>query len=470
MKFNRSNQLLRWAILADAVMCFLCLLVGLILYQRWMSPVIQPAPFSTESKTYTATARPIPTLMQTVIEISAASLTPPPTLTPTPIPPLRPTPGFSILHHFGSQPENGRIPYGSLTFYAGKLYGTTTYGGPPYNIPPQNPANKGNLFRVNLDGSGFTVLHEFSGKDDGWKPWSGLAIAANRIYGSTVYGGPHNEKGSVLYKMNIDGSDFHALHFFGEPGDGYGGSTSPILVGHTLFGLTRWGGNGTGTIYRYDLPSGLYQTLHRFASNGSDGGSPLGTLTLVNDGFLYGLTWKGGNKNLGTLFRIRPDGLNFETLYHFSGGSQGKYPYDCLLFDGNRSLYGTTLGEYGKDSSDLGVIFKYDVSSREYSVLHRFAGGSDDSGKPNGSLILDPSNRLLFGVTHGDDAWGGQEFGILYQINVDGSGFQILHEFSGARAGATPMRTPLLINNALYGMTAYGGNENYGMIYRYQLK
>jgi serralysin len=31
------------------------------------------------------------------------------------------------------------------------------------------------------------------------------------------------------------------------------------------------------------------------------------------------------------------------------------------------------------------------------------------------------------------------------------------------------MRTPLLIDGKLYGMTAYGGSENYGLIYRYQL-
>jgi uncharacterized repeat protein (TIGR03803 family) len=31
------------------------------------------------------------------------------------------------------------------------------------------------------------------------------------------------------------------------------------------------------------------------------------------------------------------------------------------------------------------------------------------------------------------------------------------------------MRTPLLINGALYGMTAYGGTQNYGIIYRFQI-
>jgi uncharacterized delta-60 repeat protein len=378
--------------------------------------------------------------------------------------------GFTALHQFGSQADNGRIPYGLLALHDGFLYGTTTYGGAPYDVPPTNPANKGNVFKMNMDGTGFTVLHEFTGgANDGWKPWSGLAISGNMIYGSTVYGGPRGEGGGVIYEMDTNGSGFRVLHAFGEPGDGFGGSTSPILVGDILYGVTRWGGNGTGTIYSYNTTTEVYTQLYRFAVNSSDGNAPLGTLTAGNDGYLYGLTWLGGNNNMGTLFRIKPNGSAFETLYHFAGGAQGKYPYDSLAFDGSHILYGTTLGEYGNNPSDLGTIFKYDITSKTYSVLHLFTGGADDSGKPNGSVILSSDGVTLYGSTHGDDAWGGTEFGILYQMNIDGTGFQQLYEFNGGLAGATPMRTPLLINGALYGMTAYGGTENYGLIYRYQV-
>jgi uncharacterized delta-60 repeat protein len=377
--------------------------------------------------------------------------------------------GFTALHQFGSQADNGRVPYGVLVPYNGVFYGTTTYGGPPYNVPPTNPANKGNVFKMNMDGTGFTVLHEFvGGNNDGWKPWSGLAVSGNMVYGSTVYGGPRGESGGVIYKMDTNGSGFRVLHAFGETGDGFGGSTSPILVGETLYGLTRWGGNGTGTIYSYNTTTDVYKQLHRFAANGSNGSSPLGTLTAGNDGYLYGLTWLGGKNNLGTLFRIKTDGTGFETLYHFAGGTQGKYPYDTLVFDGSHTLYGATLGEYGVNLSDLGTVFKYDITGKTYSVLHKFAGGTNDSGKPNGSVVLSPDGITLYGTTHGDDAWGGNEFGILYQMNVDGSMFKKLYEFDGGMAGATPMRTPLLIDGALYGMTAYGGAENYGLIYRYR--
>jgi uncharacterized delta-60 repeat protein len=393
--------------------------------------------------------------------------------TQTPMPPVvepAPSTQFTALHQFGSQADNGRIPYGVLVLYNGVFYGTTTYGGPPYNVPPVNPDNKGNIFRMNMDGTGYTVLHEFTGgANDGWKPWVGLAVSGDMIYGSTVYGGLHGENGGVIYEMNVNGSGFRVLHAFGDPGDGFGGSTSPILVGDTLFGITRWGGNGTGTIYSYNTTTEVYTQLHRFAADSSDGNAPLGALTLAKDGYLYGLTWLGGRNNMGTLFRIKPDGSAFETMYHFEGGALGKYPYDNLAFDGDHTLYGTTLGVYGVDNSDLGVIFKYDIINRSYSILHTFAGGAGDSGKPNGSVVLSSDGVTLYGTTHGDDAWGGSEFGILYKMNLDGSNFQQLYEFSGGAAGATPMHTPLLANGALYGMTAYGGAENYGLIYRYQV-
>lgn len=410
--------------------------------------------------------------------------------------------GFTVLHNFGSQPDNGRIPYGGLVFYQGLLYGTTTYGGPPYNVPPTNPDNKGNVFRMNLDGSGFTVLHEFSGgAGDGWKPWSGLAISGDVIYGSTVYGGPSGESGGVLYALQTDGTTFRLLHTFGAPGDGFGASTSPTLIGDTLYGLTRWGGDGTGTIYSYNIPSGAYVQLHRLSANGSQGSFPLGTLTAGGDGFLYGLAWQGGLYGMGTLFRLRPDGSSFAVLHHFSGGTAGMFPYDSLLFDGAHTMYGTTLGTYGAGgpgqtpdyrfepllfggdplagrrplspsllaSSDPGAVFKYDLLTGGYSILHRFMGGSADSAKPNGSVVLSPDGLRLYGTTHGDMAWGGSEAGILYQMNIDGSGFRQLYEFTGGMAGDTPMKTPLLIEKVLYGVTAYGGAEDYGLIYRYAL-
>ena len=435
------------------------------------APLVTPMP--------TAVILPVPTQSPLPAQATLPTATPTPRATATKAPIIPPTgtiawPSltpvnalipFTVLHDFSGQPGDGRIPYGVIVLSSGIFYGTTTFGG-----LPGGENSRGNVFRMNMDGSGFAELHAFAGGNaDGWKPWSGLAISGGVIYGSTVYGGPYDEKGGVLYSMNLAGSAYRVLHTFGEPGDGFGASTSPVLVGTDLYGMTRWGGNGVGTIYKFDTLQQKYSQLYRFAADGRAGSSPLGTLTAPGDGFLYGLTWLGGAHDLGTLFRIRLDGSAFETLHHFSGNLQGAYPYDSLVFDSDHTLYGTTLGTYGNDSSDLGTIFKFDIASGAYTVLHNFAGGPADSVKPNGSVVLFPDGLRLFGVTHGDDAWGGKELGALYQMNVDGTGFKLLHEFTGGMHGATPMRTPILVNGSLYGMTAYGGAKNYGIIYRFQV-
>ena len=374
---------------------------------------------------------------------------------------------FTILHHFRDRAGDGRIPYGRLAYDNGILYGTTTYGGPPFRVPPKNPDNKGTVFRINLNGSNFQNLRNFGGgSNDGWKPWSGLEIKDGFIYGSTVYGGVHGEEGGVIYEMRTNGNNFRLLHSFGGTSDGYMPSTSPVLVGECLYGLTRWGDVSTGVIYRYNLAEETYKVLHRFGAD--DGYEPLGTMTAGPDDYIYGLSWHGGLQDMGTLFRIKTDDSTFQILYNFEGGDQGKFPYDALAFDGAYTLYGTTLGTYGADASDLGVIFKYDIASEQYTVIHKFAGGANDSGKPNGSVALS-GNGKIYGTTHGDKVWGGNEYGSLYQMNIDGSEFKLLHEFSGKLSGDTPMRTPLLVNNSLYGMTAYGGKQNYGTIYRFQL-
>ena len=64
----------------------------------------------------------------------------------------------------------------------GAIYGTTTWGG---------HTNDGTVFRLNLDGSGYTVLHHFAwDKDsDGSHPFAGLAGRGGVLYGTTEGGG-----------------------------------------------------------------------------------------------------------------------------------------------------------------------------------------------------------------------------------------------------------------------------------------
>jgi len=74
-----------------------------------------------------------------------------------------------------------------LVLLGNTLYGTTEYGGISSN---------GTVFAVNIDGTGFTILHSFMAtapngccNSDGANPHAGLILSSNILYGTARYGG-----------------------------------------------------------------------------------------------------------------------------------------------------------------------------------------------------------------------------------------------------------------------------------------
>ncbi|MEO0854657.1 MAG: choice-of-anchor tandem repeat GloVer-containing protein [Cyanobacteria bacterium J06648_11] len=98
-----------------------------------------------------------------------------------------------------------------------------------------------------------------------------------------------------------------------------------------------------------------------------------------------------------------------------------------------------------------------------------------EGSKPNGSFAI-ASNGKLYGTTHGNKTQGGTHVGTLFSMQPDGSDFEVLHRFKGGDVGDTPMRTPTLAGDTLYGATAFGGGAEqdtpnvppgYGLIYAF---
>lgn len=108
---------------------------------------------------------------------------------------------FSKLHDFNG--ANGSAPRGELIVLNDVLYGTTDLGG---------TSGQGTVFRINQDGSGFSVLHSFNGTD-GSDPSRGLVHDRNEnLYGMTSYGGVNNM--GVIFRVGIDGTGFTKLFDF----------------------------------------------------------------------------------------------------------------------------------------------------------------------------------------------------------------------------------------------------------------
>jgi uncharacterized repeat protein (TIGR03803 family) len=319
-----------------------------------------------------------------------------------------------------------------------------TYGG--------GASGYGTAFKMNTNGTGFALLHSFNnGASDGGSPYGSLTLSGSTLYGMTQRGGLGNS--GTAFRMNTDGSSFTLLHsFLGGANDGMLPYGSLILYNSMLFGMTAAGGTSVGgTVFRMNTDGSSFTLLRSFTGAVNDGGGVLGSLTSDNNGWLYGMTMEGGSLNRGTVFGMNVDGNGFAVLHSFKDdGSDGKYPSGSLTLSGS-TLYGMTWQGGGWNNG--GTIFKMNTDGTGFTLLHTFNGGVSDGLNPYGSLTL--SGSTLYGVTQ----WGGvSNSGTAFQINTNGTGFSLLHSFAGGvNDGKNPKGSLTLSGSTLYGMTYAGG-------------
>ncbi len=206
--------------------------------------------------------------------------------------------------------------------------------------------------------------------------------------------------------------------------------------------------------------SDYLQVLHSF--DGLDGADPWGSLTLVDD-ILYGRTTVGGNEDKGVIFSMNLDGSNYVPFYSFSSGSDnetGNQPHHVsMLFIGN-TLYGATL-KGGTNSN--GTLFSIKPDGSNYTVLHEFLGSPD--GSASHSLM-----RLIGSTFYGMTAKGGvNDTGVIYRMNTNGSNYEVILSFEASpnTTGSEPHDLFTLSSNekALFGMTRLDGSYEGGTIF-----
>ena len=206
--------------------------------------------------------------------------------------------------------------------------------------------DNGTIFRLNKDGSGYTVLHHFAGgPSDGRYPEGNLIQASDCIlYGTARSGGSANA--GIIFTLNPNTTNYTIMrHFSGAAGDG-NGPNAALLEGQNgaLYGTTTI---NHGTLFKVNKDGSDFTNLHLFTGRDDDGSAPWGPLIQTSDGIFFGTTAFGGSNNLGTVFALDSDGSGFRTLYSFAGPrfADGQSPRAVPLIDaGDGSFYGTTGG------------------------------------------------------------------------------------------------------------------------------
>jgi large repetitive protein len=241
---------------------------------------------------------------------------------------------------------DGAYPYGFVVEGPdGKIYGSCYAGG---------SHARGAFYRCDKNGANYEVFNIGSALYKSYNngrngtvpsalnvayPWGNVAIdQAGKVYVTGYYGGAANSGGWA--RMDPDGSNYQLLHS-GNYSEGYFPYRGALIIDNKLYGTTRYGGGTTlsgsvsyGTVFSMNLDGTDYKKLKVFDGIGlPEGAEPWADLA-YDGSFLYGTTLVyGGVGNVGTIFKIKLDGSDFQTIHRFSttaaascaGGKSGLY-------------------------------------------------------------------------------------------------------------------------------------------------
>ena len=231
---------------------------------------------------------------------------------------------YTVRRHLMGGRADGRVPaYGAPVSDGTFLYGMTPDGG---------PLDRGVIFRSRLDGTEYILLHTFlGGAGDGSMPYGSLLLDGGVLYGMTSRGGAH-EVGTV-FKVDTDGTGFTLLYSFAGECDGAYPYGSLTPVAGALYGMTMSGGAyGSGTVFTISPDGTAYGVLRAFDYAAGEGRFPYGSLTASGE-WLCGMTESGGTTYPAMSSRSARMGPSSQcfTASRVGTGSRPGVPDPCRL-------------------------------------------------------------------------------------------------------------------------------------------
>jgi uncharacterized repeat protein (TIGR03803 family) len=328
----------------------------------------------------------------------------------------------------------------------------------------------------------FSVIHNFSGGQDGATPMAGLTMdRAGNLYGTANYGGNAGGNcgldgcGAVFRLSNRNSSWLLTpLYDFAGGNDGANPQAASVVVGSdgsifstTFLGGTGCNGSGCGTVFNLQPPASACKTalcpwtetvLHRFT--GPDGSGPVGTMVFDPSGNLYGVTLLGGLDGGGTVYQLTANNWTENILFHPYG-----YPGSGITPDHAGNFYGSTFA----GGNNFGSIYELTPNGSGWTGnnIYVFADGSDGA-YPKAGVIFDPAGNLYGATSNGGSGKGGT----VFQLTPSNGSwiYSTLYSFSGPNNGHAVVGPAgnLVMDAAsnLYGTTVVDGVNGYGAVFK----
>jgi uncharacterized repeat protein (TIGR03803 family) len=313
-----------------------------------------------------------------------------------------------VLYNFDGL--HGSVPQGGLTRGSdGSFYGTT-YAGGKYNV--------GTVFKITADGH-LTTLWDFrNGKVD-----------------PPPVGRPPTEK------EKLDAAAAYPI-------------SPPVEVGGTFYGVATYAaGFQFGVLYEIGR-GGAYKGIYQFkpAEAAQNGAFPL-SLSVGPGGSIWGVTRAGG-LGWGTIFQVTGNGVS--ALYKFTADTLGSMG---VIQAEDGSLYGTASGP----NSRQGVVYKLNPLTKQFTKIYLFSttDGTGPEAVPVAELTQG-SDGMLYGVTK---AGGEVGRGSIFRLNTDGTNFTSIFsmDLNDGRYAISPLIEYAPEN--FYGITYQGGTQDSGVFF-----
>jgi len=300
---------------------------------------------------------------------------------------------------------DGAAPFGlMLDPTSGKFYGTTS---PPAPAP-------GTVFVFDAGARTLTtLLTSFAG----FNSPLGLIKSGDYFYGTLA------RPNGAIFRMQPDGGGFTIIHQFSDFSslpESLTVGADGLLYGKTIYGgiecNVNYPGLGCGTVFRLKpvLPGELdeqFEILHAFAvTNSVHENYPVG-LNYGSDGLLYGTTYY-------SLFKLDPanPAATFQYLFTNGGG------ISLLATEGPKA--NLFLSEYSRGTEGAGWVYAILKDGTGLTALHNFSFTTGlKSYGPAGQLLRNGAGTLFGTTEYTDDApYHGTVFALSDAVFSNGFG------------------------------------------------